>query len=168
MDSTASNIGKYAKREYFGIDAQFGVMSRLGLTSLSGEFITGTQPGDKRGSKSPNGSTIGSTDVYLRTFSGAYVSLVQDLGKFPFSVVVKYDWYDPNTKISKDEIGLNRTGKGEIAYQTTGFGLLWKINNNLRATAYYELVNNETSKNLTGFKTNIKDDAFTLRLQYKF
>ncbi|MCC6691464.1 MAG: hypothetical protein IT235_08020 [Bacteroidia bacterium] len=168
VDSTAANKGKHAKREYFGFDAQFGAITKFGLTSISGEFITGTQPGDKTGSKSPNSATVGTSDTYIRNFSGGYVCLVQDFGKLPFSAVVKYDWYDPNTKVSKDQIGLNGIGKGDIAYQTTGLGLLWKINNNLRATAYYELVKNETSKNLTGYDKDIKDDVFTLRLQYKF
>ena len=168
VDSTAANKGKHAKREYFGFDAQFGAITKFGLTSISGEFITGTQPGDKSGSKSPNSSTVGTSDTYIRDFSGAYVCLVQDLGKLPFSAVVKYDFYNPNTKVSKNDIGLKRTGKGDIAYQTTGLGLLWKINNNLRTTAYYEFVKNETSKNLIGYDKDIKDDVFTLRLQYKF
>lgn len=168
VDSSSSNIGKNAGREYFGIDAQFEVMSMLGLTTLSGEFITGTQPGDKGGSKSPNSATAGNYDLYIRHFNGGYVSLVQDLKNIPFSAVVKYDWYDPNSEISKDDIGLNQTGKAEISYQTIGFGLLWKINNNLKATAYYDMVKNETSRNLSGYDTDKKDNMFTLRLQYKF
>lgn len=168
LNNNPTNIGAFAKREYFGVDAQFSFTSNLGLTSLSGEFITGTQPGEKGGSKSPNSSSVGNSDMYIRNFSGGYISFVQDFGKIPLSTVIKYDWYDPNTKISKDDIGLNQTGKGDIAYQTIGFGLLWKINDVLRMTAYYDLVKNETSVNLTGFEKNIKDDVFTLRLQYKF
>lgn len=168
LNNNPPNIGAFAKREYFGVDAQFSFTSNLGLTSLSGEFITGTQPGEKGGSKSPNSSSVGNSDMYIRNFSGGYISFVQDFGKIPLSTVIKYDWYDPNTKISKDDIGLNQTGKGDIAYQTIGFGLLWKINDVLRMTAYYDLVKNETSVNLTGYEKNIKDDVFTLRLQYKF
>lgn len=168
LNNNPSNIGAFAKREYFGVDAQFSFTSNLGLTSLSGEFITGTQPGEKGGSKSPNSSSVGNSDMYIRNFSGGYISFVQDFGKIPLSTVIKYDWYDPNTKISKDDIGLNQTGKGDIAYQTIGFGLLWKINDVLRMTAYYDLVKNETSGNLTGFEKDIKDNTFTLRLQYKF
>ena len=55
-----------------------------------------------------------------------------------------------------------------IAYHTIGVGLLWKINNSLRLTAYYDVVRNEKSINLSGYNKDIKDDVFTLRLQYKF
>ena len=166
--SDSLNIGKYAKREYMGVDFQLGVHSILGETSIAGEFLTGTQPGEKGKSKSPNNSAVGTTDTYIRNFYGAYACLVQDFGPVPLSAVVKYDWYDPNIKISKDEIGLNGTGKGDISYQTIGCGLIWKINNELRATAYYEVIQNEKSKNLKGYEEDIKDDVFTFRLQYKF
>ena len=63
---------------------------------------------------------------------------------------------------------MNGTGKGDISYQTIGFGLIWKINNELRATAYYEVIQNEKSKNVKGYEEDIKDDIFTFRLQYKF
>ena len=168
LNSDSTNIGKFSKREYFGMDVQFASLSKIGLTSIFGEFIGGTQPGDKNGSKSPNSSTLGTTDTYVRKFKGAYVCLVQDFGKLPISAVVKYDWYDPNSKISKNEIGNNGTGKGDIAYHTIGVGLLWKINNSLRLTAYYDVVRNEKSINLSGYNKDIKDDVFTLRLQYKF
>lgn len=94
--------------------------------------------------------------------------LVQDFGTLPLSAVVKHDWYDPNSKISKNEIGNNGTEKGDIAYNTIGFGLLWRATSNIRLQAYYEMVNNEKSENLAGFKDNLKDNIFTLRLQYKF
>ena len=95
--------------------------------------------------------------------------LVQDFGTLPLSGVLKYDWYDPNTKISKNEIGQNGTGKGDIAYNTLGFGLLWRASNNIRLQAYYELVSNEISDNtIDSYKENIKDNVLTLRLQYKF
>ena len=169
LDSSSSNLGNYAKREYLGANLQFGIITILGLTSISSEFLTGTQPGDKSGSKSPNSSTVGTSDTYIRKFHGGYVSFTQDFGKLPLSLIAKYDWYDPNYEVSKNEIGFNNgTGKGDIAYQTIGLGLLYKINNNLRLTAYYDLIRNETSENLDGYNKDIKDDMVTIRLQYKF
>ena len=169
LNNAASNKGKFAKREYLGFDGQFNMISYLGMTQFRGEYLLGTQPGSNTGSKSPNASSLPNTDTYIRNFSGGYIMLVQDFGTLPLSGVLKYDWYDPNTKVSKNEIGQNGTGKGDIAYNTLGFGLLWRASNNIRLQAYYELVSNEISNNtIDSYKENIKDNVFTLRLQYKF
>jgi len=169
LNNAASNKGKFAKREYLGFDGQFNMISYLGMTQFRGEYLLGTQTGSNTGSKSPNASSLPNTDTYIRNFSGGYIMLVQDFGTLPLSGVLKYDWYDPNTKVSKNEIGQNGTGKGDIAYNTLGFGLLWRASNNIRLQAYYELVSNEISNNtIDSYKENIKDNVFTLRLQYKF
>lgn len=168
LNSDASNKGKFAKREYAGFDGQLNIISPMGMTQLRGEYLWGLQPGSKSNSKSPNASTLPNIDTYIRNFSGGYAMLVQDFGTLPFSAVIKYDWYDPNTKISTNEIGQNGTGKGDIAYNTLGLGILWRASNNVRLQAYYELPTNEKSENLAEYMGNLKDDTFTLRLQYKF
>ena len=168
LDNNPENRGKFAKRQYIGFDVQIGYTSCLGLTQLRGEYLFGEQPGVQKNSKSPNSSDLPETDTYIRRFSGGYVVFIQDLGKLPLSAVLKYDWYDPNVKIKKDEIGLNNTGTGDIAMQTVGVGGLWRINKNLRLQALYEFNSNEKSENLKGYDVNRKDDVFTLRLQYKF
>jgi Phosphate-selective porin len=168
LDSDVSNKGQFAKREYVGFDVQFGIKSVLGATRLRGEYLFGKQPGNNSGSKSPNASTLPSSDTYSRDFSGGYVILVQDLGKLPLNAVLKYDWYDPNTKVSGNNIGLNNTNKGDIAQNTFGFGMLWNINSNLLLQAYYEINRNEKTENLTAYKDDRKDNVFTLRTQYKF
>lgn len=168
LNNDSGNKGKFAKREYIGFDAQLGVKSSLGSTQLRGEYLFGDQPGGSSSSKSPNASTLPTADTYLRNFSGGYVMLIQDLGKLPFAAVLKYDWYDPNTKISKNEIGLNNTNKGDIAQNTFGFGMLWNINASLRLQAYYEINKNEKTENLAAYNDDRKDNVFTLRMQYKF
>lgn len=168
VDIDPANKGKFAKREYVGIDARFSVKSILGLTQLRGEYLFGQQPGTAGSSKSPNASSLPSSDTYIRKFSGGYVMLVQDLGKSPFALVAKYDWYDPNTKVSKNEVGESGTTATDIAKNAIGVGALWNINSALRLTAYYDINGNEKSDNLAGYDKNLKDDLFTLRLQYKF
>ncbi|GHT16128.1 hypothetical protein AGMMS4956_17740 [Bacteroidia bacterium] len=164
IDSTADNKGKYAKREYVGIDAQFSVVSVLGMTQLRGEYLFGEQPAVKGNSKSPNASALPTADTYKRNFSGGYVVFVQDVGPLPFSAVLKYDWYNPNTKVSKNEVATD----GDVAVNTFGFGLLWRISPNLKLTAYYEINKNETTEKIAKFNEDRKDNLFTLRLQYKF
>lgn len=168
LNSNETNIGKFAKREYFGLDFQLNVLSKIGLTKLYSEYLFGTQPGGINDSKSPNASVLPTSDVYIRNFQGGYVMLVQDFGSLPISAIVKYDWYNPNTKVKGNDIGMNNTNIGDIAYNTLGFGLQWKIDSNFRMTTYYEIVKNETSSNLNDYETDRKDNTFTLRLQYKF
>lgn len=165
VEDSGKAPGDYAKRCYFGLDGQYSVASPLGFTNLRGEYLWGTQPGAKGGSKSPTGAII--TDIYSRKFSGYYLQLTQDLGETKHSVVAKLDGYDPNTKLSKDDCQT----AGDVAYTTFGFGWLYRANHNLRLMAYYEVTSNEKVKNDwvdSRYGKDLKDNAFTLRLQYKF
>ena len=162
------NKGEFAKREYCGFDLQVKATSALGLTHLRAEYLFGEQPGSASNNKSPNAAALPSTHTYRRNFNGGYVIFIQELGKLPLSAVVKYDWYDPNTKITKNDIGLNGTTSADLSQNTLGFGMLWRVNNNIRLQAYYEINSNETSQNLPAFVEDVKNDVFTLRLQYKF
>ncbi len=186
---SAANFKKYAKREYFGFDGQLNISSRAGMTKLTAEYLWGQQPGTKASSKSPNSGALltgiqlmnpdlASNDTYIRNFSGGYVMLAQDLGSLPFTAVLKYDWYDPNTKVSGNEVGKNGTTMADLAQSTFGFGAIWRASNNIRLTAYYELNNYESTdlkytytfnKETRTFAMNdLKRNVFTLRLQYKF
>jgi len=167
-NDTPNNKGEFAKREYIGFEGQFSVINILGLAQIRAEYLFGTQPATHLSSKSPNTSTPIIADTYIRNFSGGYVIFVQDLKQLPFSVVLKYDWYDPNSQTAKDDVGLNGTGATDLAQNTIGFGLLWRASNNIRLQAFYEINNNETSLNLPAFTEDVKNDVFTLRLQYKF
>ena len=162
-----NNEGKFAKREYIGFDGQFSVISILGLSQIRAEYLFGTQPASHSNSKSPNSSAPVIGDTYIRNFNGGYIILVQDLGQLPFSAVLKYDWYDPNTKIAKNDIGLNGTGLADLIQNALGFGMLWRINNNIRMQAYYELNSTEKTENIIAVN-DIKNNVFTVRLQYKF
>ena len=183
----------FAKREYYGVDGQFSVETPFGMTQLRAEYMAGTQPGTSGSSSSPNYAAIPTTstttykndpttnivkatattvynNTYIRPAMGFYAILVQDLGQSPFSLVAKYDVYDPNTSISGNEIGAkdSNTSKTDIKYSTLGLGGLWRINPNVRIQAYYEFVKNETSTNLTSHISDLKDNTLTVRFQYKF
>jgi phosphate-selective porin len=169
-----SIVGSFHKRSYFGIDGQFTIETPLGLSTIRGEYIAGEQPGTSSSTTSPT-NAIPASDTYLRKISGAYVYFVQSFTGTRLSVVAKYDIYDPNTGISGDQIGLkSKTGKtsastaGDIKYNTLGLGLIYAYTPNIKFTAYYDMVKNETSKNLAGYTSDIKDNVWTLRLQYKF
>lgn len=159
--------GKFAKREYTGMDAQLSLSSGIGSTSLKIEYIQGDQPGSASSSVSPKAKTSG--DTYLREFKGGYINFVQEFTTTPFSFVAKYDWYDPNKNVAGNDINsASRFSGADIKYNTLGFGFLYQFDPNIRFTTYYDLVSNETTSNLSGYNNDLKDDVITLRIQYKF
>ncbi|MDR0612094.1 MAG: hypothetical protein LBG45_01150 [Dysgonamonadaceae bacterium] len=168
LDENETNKGGFAKREYVGFDFQVAIASSLGITQLRAEYLFGQQPGLSGSSKSPNAAALPAADTYIRNFSGAYAVFVQDLGALPLSAVVKYDFYDPNSEVSGDEIGKEGTSKTDLSFNTLGLGVLWKISNAFRLQAFYEINKNETSAHVAGRNEDLKDNVFTLRLQYKF
>jgi hypothetical protein len=166
-------IGSYFKREYIGFDAQFAVKMLIGTTTLRGDFVMGTQPGSDKSSVSPVAAVDYS--LYLRKFSGYVLYFVQSIPKTTSSIVIKYDYYDPNTSVKQDEVGLavqpartKATNGTDIAYTTWGFGWFADFSSHLRCTLYYDLVKNEISKNLKDYNRDLKDNVFTVRVQYKF
>lgn len=160
--------GSYSKRTYWGLDGQWRWASALGVTHLRAEYLWGTQPSSKESFRSPNASTAPSGDSYLRKFTGGYATLVQDLGRSPLSLVLKYEWLDPNTQVQNEALGLGGTTSTDATQQTFGMGLLWYINKNVRLQTYYDIPLNEQSTHLSGYTQDRKDNVFTLRLQYKF
>lgn len=163
--------GDLFARQYFGIDAQLSLDWIAGVTSLRGEYLFGKQPAVSGNSKSPNSGTVGSGSTYIRNFNGGYVYFIQNIAHSKHSLVFKYDFYDPNTSIASNEIGNpvnTKTGKGDIGFNSIGVGYLLNLNSAMRIMAYYEMKSNETSTALDGYKENIKDNIFTLRLQYTF
>lgn len=164
-------VGDLLARRYFGMDLQMSLDWVVGVSSFRGEFLFGTQPGVSGNSKSPNAGTMGTEDSYIRDFNGGYVYFVQNIAHTKHSLVFKYDFYDPNTSIAGNQIGdtVNlKTGKGDVAFSSVGVGYLFNLNAAMRIMAYCEMKSNETSSALKGYKENIKDNIFTLRLQYTF
>lgn len=167
---TVKPKGKIATRQYFGADAQIAFDFPFGITTLRAEYIMGTQPGTSATTTSP--SVDPAADTYIRSFDGAYFYFIQNIFQTKHQLVVKYDWYDPNTKLSGDEIGrtASRSSKTDLKYTTLGIGWNYKWDNNVKITLYYDMVTNEKSKYLVaaGYWRDIPDNVLTVRFQYKF
>lgn len=167
-------VGTYMKREYIGLDAQFSYLTSWGTTTLRAEGLLGTQPGIASSSRSPNSGTrpenLTENALFKRPFIGYFFYLVQDIGTSPFSAVLKYDAYDPNTKLKGNEIGIenSNTSKTDLAQSTFGIGGLYRFNKHIRVQAYYEFNFNEKSDFVNGYEKDRKDNVLTVRLQYKF
>ena len=180
VDSTSTNKNAYAKRQYMGFDALFSLQSVIGITTIRGEYLTGKQPGSNTTNQSFASGTAPTTDTYNRQFSAGYVYFIQNIGTSKNQLVVKYDWYDPNTKVSGNEIvAKSSTGKktnltaNDIRFSTLGMGWNYRFNSQVKFTAYYEIVKNETT-GITGanstnnYTKDLTDNVLTLRVQYKF
>lgn len=209
--------GSIVKREYIGFDAQINLETAIGISSLRAEYIFGQQPATDKTINSPTGiyladptytntinrvsdsitsieTKINNTvyaNPYIRQFSGGYITFVQGIGQTKNKFVVKYDWYDPNTEVSGNEIGQTSTFSNkkltnptklsaiDLKYSTIGFGWIYNWNSNVRLTAYYDMVSNETT-NATGLSADAKNDGtkltskdrkdnvFTFRILFKF
>jgi len=169
LDSITTNTGRIAPRKYYGIDAQLKMKTSAGYGEVRAEFITGTQTATVNNSETPAALLTGAEGHYIRKFNGAYFYLLQNIFNPHHQLGIKYDWYDPNTNVKKDDIGkagtnLNAT---DIKYSTWGFGYIYYINDNLKCVFWFEKVINEKTQ-LSGYTSDVKDDVFTCRLQFRF
>lgn len=168
LNSDSDNEGKYAKRQYLGFDVQSTWTNSFGATQIRAEYIFGKQPGTEFSSVSPQSSIRSSLDTYLRKFSGGYIILIQDIGKLPLEGILKYDWYDPNTQVSGNNIGLNGTNETDVKFATIGVGMIWHAYKNVQLQTYYAIVTNERTTNLPAYVNDLKDNTFTVTLQFRY
>ncbi|MCX7862398.1 MAG: hypothetical protein N2449_05325 [Bacteroidales bacterium] len=132
--------------------------------------------------------------TFVRNFAGGYIYFIQNIFETNHQIVFKYDWYDPNTKVTGKEIIYDEAlyfndptyikpylSPADIKFETYGIGFNFTINKQLKAMLYYEHVMNEKAKikpyvgdirlgrmPSPGYENDIKDDVLTIRLQYKF
>lgn len=157
-----------APRIYYGVEFQFSLITVLGTTTLRGEYVTGTQSGKDIDSKSPAALPSSTDAIYIRNFSAGNAYFIQRIGKSKHELAIKYEWFDPNTKISAADLnGKNGMKSGEIKYTMLGVGYNLYLTQNVKFMFYYNMVTNETVK-ISGYTRDLKDNIFTARLQYRF
>lgn len=173
-DSNISNIKRYVSRNYFGINAQLNFFSSIGFTIIRAEYIFGAQPGTSLTSASPIVIPV-VTNTYLRNFNGAYLYFVQNILKSKHQLVLKYDWYDPNTLIAGKVIGAigSNTTITDVKFTTFGVGYIYRASDHIRWTLYYDFVRNEKTSisgtnSITNYTKDLKDNVATIRMQYRF
>lgn len=99
----------------------------------------------------------------------AHFYFLQNIINEKHQLILKYDWYDPNTKVKKSEIGKAGTNLtlADIKFSTIGIGYTYYFSPQAKIIFYVDLVTNETT-NLAGYTTDQKDDVFTCRFQFRF
>jgi hypothetical protein len=167
VDSSLSNVGDMAPRQYRGADMQLQIKNKWGYTELRGEYWWGTQTATLSSSETPG--LLINEPYYVRKFNGAFFYLLQNIINKQHQVGLKFDWYDPNTDVAGEEIGQPGADltKANIKYNTLGFGYNYYINDNLRLLLWYEFTTNEKTS-LDGYREDVKDNIFTCRLQFRF
>lgn len=167
IDSSAANINKEAPRKYYGADIQFKLKHKWGATEWRAEYWAGTQTATALTSETP--ALIVTEPYYIRKFNGAFFYLLQNIVNEKHQLVLKYDWYDPNTHVAKNDIGKPGTNinSTNIKYNTFGIGYIYYMNESLKLVLYYDKITNEKTQ-LPGYTSDVKDDVFTCRLQFRF
>jgi len=167
VDSADDNIGRKAPRKYYGADMQLKWKHSYGATELRAEYWRGTQTGSAGTTETP--ASLLQEPYYVRRFDGAFIYLLQNIVNSQHQLGVKYDWYDPNTEVKGEEIGKagNNINATNIKYTTISVGYNYYINENVRLMLWYDFVKNEKTS-LTGYTGDLKDNVFTIRLQFRF
>ena len=167
VDSSAGNIGRKAPRQYYGVDAQLKIKNPWGITELRAEFWEGKQTSTALDSQTPG--LLLNEPYYIRHFRGAFFYLLQNIVSSKHQLGLKYDWYDPNTKIQGKEIGDTYTNAhwADIKYGTIGIGYNYYMNKNIKLLLWYDWVMNEKTS-LAGYTADAKDNIFTTRIQFRF
>ena len=170
VDSTITNLNQTSPRHYYGANAQLRFKNNKGLTTeLRAEFIAGKQTGTLNSTETPVALVTGTDGFHIRNFNGAYFYLLQQIFNVRNQLIIKYDWYDPNTKVNKNDIGAlgSNFTAANIKYTTVGIGYINYITENVKLVLYYAKVTNEKTQ-LSGYTNDVKDNVFTCRLQFRF
>jgi len=174
IDSMATNNLGHFGRAYYGGDIQmYYDIPVIGGASLRAEYITGEQPGTSSSGSFYNPSSV-NTALYKRQFNGWYVMYIQNIG-LQNQFIFKYDVFDPNTDVKGDDLGRPGTNltTADIKFSTLGIGWVYHWDANVKFVAYYDRVMNEkvysgANGSFAAYKNDLKDNVFTLRMQYKF
>ena len=171
-DSSVTTINQVAPRRYYGADIQFATATKSWKSELRAEVISGLQSATATTSATPGSYPVDSKSValpyYTRNFNGAYFTFIQTLNSTDNQLILKYDWYDPNAKVTGMDISAAKgLTAADVRFDTFGFGLLHHFNPHFKAVLYYDMIKNESTQ-IPGYTEDRKDNVFTLRTQFYF
>jgi len=152
-------VGDKMDKELFGAEMQ-AYYDFLGGMSLKGEYIRGTYSGT---TNTAQVNTLFNANK-VRNVEGYYISFVKNVGKSN-TASLRFDTFDPNTKLSGDAI----TKKDDLKYNNWTYAWQYFYNENIKLMASYTMPINEISQNAgADYKQNKHDNTFTLRFQASF
>jgi phosphate-selective porin len=159
LDSTSFKAGDYLDKKWIGGEIQI-YADILGGLAIKGEYVAGVNSASSATNQDSKAklADMRKDPTKLRNFSGYYIYLIKNIGS-KNQFVAKYDYYDPNTKLSGD------AAKNELFYKTLTLVWQYYLNDNIRLSLNYEMPWNET--NATNAK-DLKDNTLGVRIQAKF
>lgn len=175
------NYDKTFDRKCYGGDLQlYYSVPVLGGMSLRGEVYQGTQPGFASSTSSSSSNVDNTNSIYSRNFLGYYIWYVLGLDPINSQLVVKYDSYDPNTKIAAGDINAATIAGGaspaDLMFNTIGLGGIYHWDENIEFMLYFDIVQPEKPTSVDAQKNasfypytlDMKANVMTFRVQYKF
>ena len=171
-DSSAATINKVAPRRYYGADIQLATNTKSWKSEFRAEILSGLQTATATTSTTPGSYPVDNKSevlpFYTRNFTGAYITFVQTLNSTDNQIILKYDYYDPNSKVSGADISAAKgLTAADVRFDTFGFGILHHFNPHFKAVLYYDVIKNESTK-ISGYESDRKDNVLTLRTQFYF
>jgi phosphate-selective porin len=151
------SVWSYLNKNWVGGEMQI-FADLLGGMAIKGEYVTGINSTASTVAGTATRAAMLADPNKYKNFSGYYIWFIKNIGpKNQF--VAKYDYYDPNTKLSGD------AASKDIYYKT--WTLAWQhyLNDNIRISLNYEIPENEIN---TTYPVQLKDNTFGVRIQAKF
>ena len=156
LDSLKS-AWKYLDKNWVGGEVQV-FADVLGGMAIKGEYMAGINSAPSTVAATSTMAQMKASPSLYNNFSGYYIYFIKNIGpKNQF--VAKYDYYDPNTKLSGDN-AVNR-----IYYKTWTLAWQYYLNDFIRISLNYEMPKNEIN---SSNPTDKKDNTFGIRIQAKF
>ncbi len=192
--STPSYVGEKIGKNWLGGEFQL-FADVLGGLSVKGEYISGKNASI---GYAPAGAVLGSAN-FVNNFAGSYLYVIKNLGKRN-QLAFRYDYYDPNTDIKGADVTIKKydatsawvkkaSSKSDLATTTYGIAFHHYLDDNVRITFNYDIVQNEKVGRTDGisnirenytqadgqvvtngidYGTIIPQNVFSIRIQAKF
>jgi phosphate-selective porin len=158
-DGTADSVKvwSYLDKNWLGGEIQI-FADILGGMAIKGEYMAGVNSTVSTIASSATRAAKMADPNKLKNFSGYYIYFIKNIGpKNQF--VAKYDYYDPNAKLSGDAAG------SDIYYKTWTLSWQHYLNDFIRISLNYEMPKNEIN---ASNPTEKKDNTIGIRIQAKF
>jgi phosphate-selective porin len=156
LDSLKS-AWKYLDKNWVGGEVQI-FADVLGGMAIKGEYMAGINSAPSTVAATSTMAQMKASPSLYNNFSGYYIYFIKNIGpKNQF--VAKYDYYDPNTKLSGDN------AVNSIYYKTWTLAWQYYLNDFIRISLNYEMPKNEIN---SSNPTDKKDNTFGIRIQAKF
>ncbi|MEI6047272.1 MAG: porin [Bacteroidota bacterium] len=152
-----NNVWRYLDKNWVGGEVQI-FADVLGGMAIKGEYISGINSTPSTIAATSTVAQMKASPNLYNNFSGYYLYFIKNIGpKNQF--IAKYDYYDPNNKLSGDAAG------NSIYYKTWTLAWQYYLNDNIRISLNYEMPKNEINASNA---TEKKDNVLGVRIQAKF